>query len=291
MGGSSKNKQTQSQTTTTQPYPAAQPLLNQSMGDALNLYKNGGLVKPNTMSTVVPYSDQSNRMMAGLEGLANANMDGRGLSGQYQSIINNGGYNQEQKDALGGIRETANSNFDPYGNPAFKQVLEQAQGAASNAVNQNTAAMGRYGSGTHQGVMAREIGDLTSRAVGDEYRNWQGRKDSAQSALFNAGQTGQGNLGAAYEGMRSPLEALGLVGSMKEDLAGRELNDRLRIAQEQANAPLANIQALNAIASGASPFGTTAGTTTAQGPSNTFSNLAGGALGGASLLSGGGKKL
>lgn len=285
MGGKSKT----TQTTTNAPYAGAQPLLNQGMGDALSLYKNGGLVKPNTMSTVVPYSDQSNRMMAGLEGLANGNMNGQGLSGQYQRIIDGGGYNQEQQDALSGIRDTANSNFDPYGNPAFKQVLEQAQGAASNAVNQNTAAMGRYGSGTHQGVMAREIGDLTSRAVGDEYRNWQGRKDSAQSALFNAGQTGQGNLGAAWEGMKSPLEALGLVGSMKEDLAGRELNDRLRIAQEQANAPYANIQALNSIAAGGSPYST--GTTTAQGPNSTMSNLAGGALGGASLLSGGGKKL
>lgn len=283
----SKNKTTQ--TTISQPDPTIQPARNRVMGDALSLYNNGSLVKPNLMGTVVPYADESNRMMSGLSSLANANMDGRGLSGQYQNIINNGGYNQEQKDALGGIRETANSNFDPYGNPAFKQVLEQAQGAASNAVNQNTAAMGRYGSGTHQGVMAREIGDLTSRAVGQEYNNWQGRKDAAQSALFNAGQTGQGNLGAAYEGMRSPLDALGLVGSMKEDLAGRELNDRLRIAQEQANAPLANMQALNSLIAGSGNYGTT--TATAQGPSNTFSNLAGGALGGASLLSGGGKKL
>ncbi|AWC25364.1 hypothetical protein CO731_04859 [Aminobacter sp. MSH1] len=285
MGGSNKS----TQTTSNEPYSAAKPLLNQTMGDAHNLYKNGGLVKPNTQSTVVPYAQQTTQAMGGLQSLGQANTGGQGLSGQYQGIIDSGGYNQEQQDALSGIRSTATGQFDPNGNPAFQQVLQQAQDAASNAAKLNASGAGRYGSGTHEGVMAKQVGDLTSRMVGDEYRNWQGRQDQAQQQLFNAGQQGQSNMGNAYKGMQDAYNPLLQVGAMNEDLYGRNLNDQLRITQEQQNLPLANIQALQGIASGAGNLGTS--TSTAQGPSNTFSNIAGAGLGGASLLSGGGGKL
>lgn len=283
MGGNSK----QTQTTTNEPYSAAKPLLNQGMGDALNLYKQNKLVQPNTMNTVVPYAQQTTQAMSGLQGIGQANTGGQGLSGQYQGIIDSGGYNQDQQAALAGIRDTATSQFDPNANPAFQQVLQQAQDAASNAAKLNASGAGRYGSGTHQGVMAKQVGDLTARMVGDEYNNWQNRTTAAQSALFNAGQQGQSNIGSAYQGMQDAYNPLLQVGSMNEDLAGRTLNDQLRIAQEQQNAPLANIQALQGIASGAGNLRSS--TATAQGPSNTFSNIAGAGLGGASLLKSGGK--
>ena len=63
---------------------------------------------------------------------------------------------------------------------------------------------------------------------------------------------------------------------------GRYLNDALRINNEKQNAPLANIQALLAAASGAGSYGTQ--TQTAQMPSNTMSNIAGGILGLGGLL-------
>ena len=272
-------------TTTTQsndPYKAAKPLLDKGMGDALSLYKNGGLVKPNTMSTVVPYAQQTTQGMGAITDMANANMGGNGLSGQFQNIINSGGYNQDQQTALSGIRDTATRSFDPFNNPAFKQVLNQAQEGSMFGSNAAAAGMGRYGSGAHQGVQQRELGDLTARMVGGEYNNWQNRQGQAQQQLFNAGQQGQQNIGAAYDGMQAPIESLMGVGAMNEDLMGRVMNDQLRINQEKQNAPLANIQALLAAASGAGNYGKTSATS--QGPSNTFSNIAGGILGGGSLL-------
>lgn len=278
MGGS--NKQTTTQTSA--PYKASQPLLDRAMGDANSLYGSGGLVKPNTQSTVVPYARQTTQAMGGLEALGTANTGGRGLSGQLQGIINQGGYNSDQRTALDGIRDTATGSFDLSANPAFQQILARSQGDAINAANQGAAGMGRYGSGTHNGVVAREVGDLTARMTGAEYNNWQGRKDAAQSALFNAGQTAQGNLGDAYQGMQDAFNPLLQVGAMNEDLYGRQLNDQLRIADERANAPLKNLQALLGVASGTGQYGT--GTTTAQGPSNTMSNLLGGGIAGASIL-------
>lgn len=275
MGG----KSTTTQTTSQQPYAAAQPLLNKSMGDALKLYNAGGLVKPNTMSTVVPFAQQTTQGMNALQGLANDNIGSNGLSGQLQSVINNGGYNADQQTALEGIRNTATGSFDINSDPGFQQVLDKTQ----NAVNQNAAGLGRYASGTHEGVMTRELGDLGAR----QYQDFQNRKDNAQQQLFNAGQTGQGNMVSAFDAAQAPSNVLMGLGSMNEDLYGRTLNDQLRIANESQNAPLANIQALLAAANGAGGYST--GTQTAQGPSNTFSNIAGAGLGAASLANSGGK--
>ena len=283
MGGSSK----QTQTTTNEPYAAAKPLLNQSMGDALKLYQNGGLVKPNTMNTVVPYAQQTTQAMGGLQGLGQANTGGAGLSSQLQGIINSGGYNDNQQTALNGIRDTATGEFDINSNPAFAQVRQRAMDAAQNAANLNASGAGRYGSGTHTNAAATAVGNVAADMDLGEYRNFQGRQDAARTQLFNAGQQGQQNLGSAYQGMQDAYNPLLQVGAMNEDLAGRALNDQLRIADESRNAPLANIQALQGIASGAGNLGSS--TQTAQGPSNTFSNIAGAGLGGASLLKSGGK--
>jgi hypothetical protein len=280
MSGDNKTTTTASN----QPYKAATPLLDKGMGDALKQYNAGGLVKPNTMSTVVPFSQQTQQGMSSLGNLATANSNGQGLSGQYQNIINNGGYNADQQSAVNNIKQTANSSYDMNANPGFANVLQQAQDAATGSVNGLAAGMGRYDSGTHQGVLGKTVGDVTGNLVNSDFQNWLGRKDSAQQQLFNAGQQGQTNLGNAYTGAQAPANTNMQLGQMNEDLYGRTLNDQLRIANERSNAPLANIQALLAAANGAGSYGTN--TQTAQGPNNTFSNIAGGILGGGSLLGG-----
>jgi hypothetical protein len=280
MSGDNSTTTTASNT----PYKAAQPLLDKGMGDALKQYNNGGLVTPNTMSTVVPFSQQTQQGMSSLGNLANANSNGQGLSGQYQGIINNGGYNADQQSAVNNIKQTANSSYDQNANPGFANVLQQAQDAATGSVNGLAAGMGRYDSGTHQGVLGKTVGDVTGNLVNNDYQSWLGRHDAANQQLFNAGQQGQTNLGNAYTGAQAPANTNMQLGAMNEDLYGRTLNDQLRIANERSNAPLANIQALLAAANGAGSYGTQ--TSTAQGPNNTFSNIAGGLLGGGSLLGG-----
>jgi hypothetical protein len=278
MSGSNTTTQTQ----TNEPYKAAQPLLDTAMGDAKKLYDNGGLVKANTQSTVVPYAQQTTQGMNSIQNTAQDALAPGGFASQFGDIIGNGGFNSQQMDAVNNTRATANSSFDPFGNPAFKQVLQQAQEGSMYGTNANASAMGRYGSGTHQGVQQRELGDLTARMVGNEYNNWQNRTDAANTQLFGMGQTGMDNMNPAYASMKAPAEDLMGVGSMYEDLMGRTMNDQLRITNEKQNLPLANIQALLAAAAGAGNYGTQTGT--AQGPNSTLSNIAGGGLGLLSLL-------
>jgi len=278
MSGDNKTTQTQ----TSEPYKAAKPLLDKGMNDALSLYNNGGLVKPNTMSTVVPYAQQTTQGMNSIQQTANDALAPGGFSDQFKSIIGNGGFNDPQMQALDQTRSLATGSYDMNANPGFQDVLNQALDKSTYGVNQNAASMGRYGSGTHQGVMQQEQGNLASRMINDDYNRYLGRRDNANTQLFGMGQTGMDNMNPAYASMKAPGEDLMGIGSMYEDLMGRTMNDQLRITNEKQNLPLANIQALLAAAAGAGNYGTQTGTS--QGPSNTFSNIAGGVLGLGSLL-------
>lgn len=254
MSGGSK---TQTTVQNTAPWSAAQPALQTGLKQAQNLFNADptGQKSVYTGSTVVPWSQQTQQAMNAIQGTAQGNIGGAGLSGQYQDVINRGGFNDPQAAALANTRALAGSTFDINANPAFQDVLRQAQESAGNAVNLSAGAAGRYGSGVHQGNLAREVGDLTSRMVGQEYNNWQNRRDAANSNLFNMGQQGLGNLGTAYQGLRQPAQDFMQIGAMNEDLATRQKNDELRIFNEQNNAPWNQLGRLNAIASGAGTMG------------------------------------
>ncbi|MNL48496.1 hypothetical protein D3C87_1713600 [compost metagenome] len=74
------------------------------------------------------------------------------------------------------------------------------------------------------------------------------------------------------------------VGAMNEDLATREMNDRLRLFNDQQNKPWEQLGRLNAIASGAGSMGGTQ--TTTQPGQNPFLTAAGYGLSGLGLLGG-----
>lgn len=273
----------QTTTATNTPWEPAQPVLKTGLADADALYKTGVGGQVYTGSTVIPYSNQTMAGFGEIGRNATANMGGQGLSGQYQDIINTGGFNAPQQQAMQGWQTAATGAFDPNANPAFQQVLKQSQDAARDYVNQGAAAAGRYGSGIHQQTMANSIGDLTSRMIGNEYQNWQNRGDAARSNLFNAGQTGMGNLGTAYQGMGAPAQDMITLGGAYEDLATRQMNDQLRIFNETQNRPWEQLGRLNAVASGSGQYGTSS--TTAPGP-NPFAQALGGGLSLLSLLGG-----
>ncbi len=271
--------QTETTTQSSEPWGPAQPALRQGVNDALNLYRSGVGGAVNTMSNVTPFARQSVRAMNIGENIAGSNMGPSGLVGQNQRIINNGGFNAPQMEALSGIRSTANSSFNPFDNQGFGAVLRQARDSASNSVNSAASGMGRFGGGAHQGVLAKSVGDVTGQLMNNEYNNWQGRRDAAQQNLFNAGQQGQGNMTAAYQAMQAPLQTLSNIGSSYEDLHTRQINDRNRIFDARNNQAWDQIGRLNAAAGGVGSMGgTSSGTATGPGQ-NMFGQVAGGLLG------------
>lgn len=278
MTGSSK----QTTTTNTAPWPGAQPALNTALAGAQNLYNNGIGGATYYGSTVVPWDAKTVQGQNIITNAANANSGGKGTSAQYQGVINSGGYNPAQLTALQNTKDLANSTFNVDNNPAFRNVLQQATDSATNAVNGNASAAGRYGSGTNQQLLGTTVGNVAGQLTNNEYQNWQNRRDAANSNLFNMGQTGFGNLGTAYSGLQAPANDLMKVGAMNEDLATRNINDQLRMFDSYNNKPWENLARLNGIASGAGQLGGTS--TQSQPGQNPFLTALGYGATGAGLL-------
>lgn len=274
-------------TTTSQggsePWKAAQPYLKQGLKDADTIYQ-GGLAAPvNTMSTVVPFADQTVQALDATQNNALANMNGQGISGQAQNIIGSGGFNAPQQASMNYLNKVGENPFDLSGNSAYQTYRSDLAGDVRNAVNMNAAGAGRYGSGMHTGNMVNEMTNALSRADLSQ----MGRLDALNQQRFNAGQQGMQNLGTAYDMQNQPISDLSGVGSAYEGLNANILNDQLRIADAQMNAPRRAVEWYQAINSGAGALGNTT-QTTAQTPnpdqSNPWLDAAGYGLLGAGVL-------
>jgi hypothetical protein len=345
----------QTTTSNSEPWKGAQPALNQSVKGAQDLYKAGIGGQVYSGSTVVPWSNQTTQAMGNIQNTANANTGGAGLSGQYQNVINQGGmnnamqgalqgydrtaaaggynaamqdaqrgysriqdnpFNSVQNNAINNTRALANSQYSV--SPELQKVLDQTGAQVANQVNLGASAAGRYGGGLHQGAVAKNVGEIANNAILSDYQNFQGRRDAANSSLFNMGQTGInnqmgansaignlgqgamsnamnanagragigqqafGNLGTAYTGMQAPNTDLMNVGAMNEDLATRLKNDELRVFNESQNKPWELLGRMNAIASGAGQMGGTQ--TQTQPGQNPFLTALGYGASGAGLL-------
>ncbi len=278
MSGGSKQTTTQ----TSSPWSGAQPALTQAIGGAQNLYNSGVGSQVYTGSTVVPWASQTQQAMNNIQNNANVNTGNRGLSEQYQDTIVNGGYNHAQRESLYNTRNLANSQFSVT--PELQKVLDAQASKVGDAVNLNASAAGRYGSGANQTLLAKNVGDLANQTIYNDYTNFLGRRDAANSNLFNMGQQGFNNLGAAYTGLNAPNQDLMNIGAMNEDLATRYKNDELRIFNEAQNKPWEQLGRLNAIATGAGSMGST--TTESKPGANPFLTAVGYGNTGLGLLSG-----
>jgi len=256
-----------------------------------------------------------------------------GLSRAQDSVMNNmqsglrnlgaNGLTRDQDNVLGRFTDTATRDYSiGGGNPGFDRVLQATQDAAGDQVNLGAAARGRYGSGIHQGSVAREVGKVTDSMVNDDFNRFLGRQDTANqninamaqqgignrqgygsqisslaqqgignrsgmynniaglggqgfqqqqsgaANLFNANQSGLGNMTAAYDAAQNPYRTLAGVGASYEDLAKRVKDDELRIFDARNNQPYDNIQRLMSFSGYGTPYAprTTVSTTPGQNP-------------------------
>lgn len=285
-GGGNDTQQT---TTTAEPYKASKPLLNTAMGDAMRAYNNGNLVKSTGIKTAIPYDQATRRGMTAISNSANSAMDADRLGTAIRQMGNTwgqGGFNNQQQTALEALNPIARGDYLNKPDANFEAVLSRTKENAGTDVNSMMSGMGRFGGGAHQGILADTLGGIESQARLGQYNLERDRQAGAIGDLFNMGQQGQSNLsnaGSVYQsllaGKDAPANALMGVGAMREDLAGRQKNDQLRMADSK----LTNLQALLGIAGGAGGYGTT----TAQMPmqNNGWSNALGAGMGGLGLLS------
>lgn len=275
MSGDGKNVSTSDSTSTgtttsnllnsNSPYAPAIAPLNSVLNSAMR-YQDMGMGGNAYMGQrVADRSASTMGGMSGLEALAASNMGNGGLSQQYQNIINRGGFTGDQANAVANMRQVANSQFNINDDPGFKQVADQAR----DYVNANASAAGRYGSGTHQGALVSQIGDLGAR----QFNNWQARQDAANQGLFAAGQTGIGNIGTAFTGAQAPAQLMMNIGGQRDAYQQRLLDAARAQYDESELAPWQNLSRLYQIASGIGGLGGTSATTQSGSTSSQTTGL------------------
>jgi hypothetical protein len=220
---------------------------------------------------VIPFSNQSLSGMNNAQSFAQG--AGQNMQNQAGGIINGGGFNQYQQGALGNLTASANNpmmnqmasgQMLGQGNPFLQQALGIANENAMTGVGDAMSAAGRYGSGVHQGTLAKTINDSNTNAMFGQYNtdvnNMMGAANqqvNSASTLFNAGQAGLGNMQSAYQAGLQPTQTLGQIGGAYEDLAGRYAQEQMDKFNESQQKPLDAIAQSNAILTGAGSLGGT----------------------------------
>jgi len=278
------------------PWEAAQPLLKKGLGEAEDLFDAGNMFAPDTTSQVVPWSTNTQAGMSDIQNRAAQGMaGGTGMDKGYDfysGMFDGGGLSDDQRGVADQLRTTASGSELNNTSPAFDAVLGRMQGDVRNQVGMAASARGRYGApGAHQGVLAREVGDMTNNALTGEYSRQLGRMDSARGNLASLGQQGITNqfgaasaLPGAWEARGAPARDLMSLGQMDEDLYSRTLGDQKRIFDETQQAPLKAVEWLNSIGSGAGSLGQAGSTTNIAPGTNPFVKALGYGLGASSFF-------
>ena len=277
--GASTQQNTSSQTQSTQPFAGAQKGINTVLNDAFNSYRAGdfaGYTGPTTPSF-------SNQTMQGFRGMErNADLATPGFRQSFQAGVDQirNPLSQAQQTSLDQYGSLARGDHMGKANPYLDQLIKQGQDSAQGAVNRQAAGMGRYGSGVHQGSIARQLGEIETGARFNDYNTQLGRQDAAMAAQANLGQQSVQNRMAAqqmlpglYQGMNAPAETRRMVGLEFENQRQNLINDQIR----RANMPYDQLMKLSGLMGIAAPYSSTqsSGVTTQPGPSPFLQGLGG----------------
>jgi hypothetical protein len=229
MSGGSKTVTT-SASGSSEPWAKAQPYLEKAMTAAGNEFDAGTGSQVYQGTTVVPFANQTIAGMNQIEGLAS----------------NAAAPMQNPMTAYSGMMQTLNpiAQGDFSNDTTFNNTLGRAQQDARTGVDLSMSGAGRYGGAMHQGNIAREIGDLTNRAMLQ-------RQDWASQQMQNYGNA----MPQAFQTAMMPAQAMMGVGSAYEGLAGNYLQEQADRFDAQRNAKWDDIARLNAIAHGAGQLG------------------------------------
>ena len=261
MGGKS-DKQTTTQTN--DPWAPAQGALKDILGRAEGLYKRGSEYAP--FSTVVPFSNQTEQALQGIEGRAS---QGNPLYGQGQAALS-GGLDTLQRTASGQMLNN---------NPHLSSMFNALSGDVMNAVNSQFSAAGRTASPAHAGVLTKELGNLGAQIYGQDYARERQNQLSAAGQMPGYTSAIPGYQAAGYNDMN----ALMGVGQAREGKAGETLQDMLNRWNFQQESPWENLGRYANIATGIGGMGgNSTGTQTVK--SSGLGGILGGLFGGIGAL-------
>lgn len=228
---------------------------------------------------------------------AGYNRSGKGALQGYagvSDILGGKGLSAVQQQGLGTL-SGVEQNLNPYAsgqmikaNPYLESVLSKAMGDASDRVNAQFSAAGRYGSGAHAGSLGRELGNIESQARMADYNQQQQNQFQANQQLAalaaeraGIGQQGVGNIYAAAPALQQLFAAENLGAQTLADVGNEQTQYPWNRAANYSNIA-SQIGGLGGTSQGVS-FGNET-TKTSGGGSGVIGSILGGGMTGLSFL-------
>ena len=263
LGGGSSNPTINTTTTSSAPWDAQQPHLQNIFSGAEDAY-NSASPSYYPESTVVGFSPQTEGALAGIEGRALAGSDLQNAGQQHALSTVQGDY------------LNANPFLTGAYNAASAPVMEQWQNQIAPGIDASFSGAGRMGSGLYaqarnqsENTLGRSLTDMSSKMA---YANYAAER---QNQLNMAGQSG-----AMAQQDYGDLNKLMAVGGAREGLEQAQLGDRISRYNFEQNLPWDQLARYSGLVSGG--YGSEQSTGTPM-YSNPGANFLGGALGGAQL--------
>jgi hypothetical protein len=248
MGGTSSSSQTQSSTTA--PWAAAQPTINNLLGSLNPQIANSGLTsgESGALSQMTQNAAGTSQFNPAINASTSSLLAGGGANNQAGNISNAYQNYQAQQNPL-----ASNTNYDPMSTPGIGAELTGLNNSITQQINGSFAGAGRDGSGANQYALASGLAAGEAPVLTNQYNANVANQQGAASNLYGAGnstagllsglqqqyvtnqqagvnQVGTGlqaqnagastALNAAVTGQQLPAQTLGLLASIGIPIAG-----------------------------------------------------------------------
>jgi hypothetical protein len=189
MGGQSSSTQTQSSTTA--PWTAAQPALTGLLGGLQGQLGNTGVTGAETgaLNTIENNAANTPNYTSGINSYVQSLLGGGGANNQAGNVNQNYQNYAAQTNPL-----ASNTNYDPMQTPGIGNQLSALQDQITQQVNGSFAAAGRDGSGYNQKALGQGLNAGLAPILTNQYNQNVQNQQGAASNLYNAGNTNAGLL-------------------------------------------------------------------------------------------------
>lgn len=204
MGGESKQSQTQS--STTNPWEPAQGALKGILGQLDPLIANSGLSSASTgaISDLQSSANAGNPYAGKIDAFTTDLLNGGGANNQAGAV------NQNYQDYYKATNPLAsNTNYDPMQTPGLADALATLKSDITGSVNGQFAAAGRDSSGYNQQALGRGLTQGLAPVIVDQYNKNVTNQQGAAGNLYNAGNTNAGILsGMQQQGLTNQQQGV-----------------------------------------------------------------------------------
>jgi hypothetical protein len=136
-----------------------------------------------------PLQQQQVGRLQGIAGGNGLNPMQQAAYDQYGSMMTPNGLNAMQQQGAGWLENIAGGK-EMQNNPYLEDLIQRGSGDIADSNNLMASLGGRYGSGSHEGVLQKNIGDFSGNLRFQDYNNQLQRRDAAigdYAALGGAG--------------------------------------------------------------------------------------------------------